>query len=135
MFSGDSLSYHKDRRFSTKDADHDTINYSCSTENHGAWWYGSCHYSNLNGQYYKGSETPAHAVGVLWVSWTGWRASLKTVTMKMRSATFPGQLYHVFILMFCTGNCLYVTKCSPLHPPLANLHRPCGICCKLSRRD
>jgi len=88
MFSGDSLLNHKDSPFSTKDADHDSWGGSCSTHYHGAWWYHSCRESNLNGLY----------SGVLRGSWLRWDESLKAVTMKMRSATFPGQPYHVFIL-------------------------------------
>ena len=135
MFSGDSLSPHKDTPFSTKDADHDRHSSSCSHWAHGAWWYTNCHDSNLNGHYYYESEIPARHRGVEWYTWTGYSESLKTVTMKMRSATFPGQPYHEFILKFCKSNYLYFTICSPLHPPLANLHRPCDISCMLSHRN
>ncbi|KAI0221349.1 Ficolin-2, partial [Lamellibrachia satsuma] len=55
--SSDSLSGHKDRPFSTKDADHDTYGGSCSIIYHGAWWYTTCHGSNLNGQYYREGES------------------------------------------------------------------------------
>ena len=132
MFSGDSLSYQKDMPFSTRDAEHDPLNgIHCSVSFHGAWWYGYGAWSNLNGQYYNESESYR---GVMWHTWKGYE-SLKAVVMKMRSATFPGQLYHVFILKFCKSNCLYLIKCSALHPPLANLHRPCGISCMLFHRD
>ena len=68
MFSGDSLSRHKDWPFSTKDADHDSSQGSCSILFHGAWWYAHCSDSNLNGQYYQESETPPHYGGVVWQS-------------------------------------------------------------------
>ena len=100
MHSGDSLSFHKDRPFSTKDADHDTHSKSCSDLFQGAWWYIRCHRSNLNGQYYQEGEQHRRARGLVWETWTGFNQSLKSVGMKMRSATFPGQQHHESILKF-----------------------------------
>ena len=100
MHSGDSLSFHKDRPFSTKDADDDAHSKSCSELFHGAWWYTRCHHSNLNGLYYQEDEHPPRARGIVWRTWTGYNQTLKSVAMKMRSATFPGQQYHEFILKF-----------------------------------
>jgi hypothetical protein len=45
---GDSLGYHNGKKFSTKDNDNDSSEYNCATVYKGAWWYGSCHYANLN---------------------------------------------------------------------------------------
>ena len=95
MFSGDSLSYHKDEAFSTKDADHDSDSVSCSFRYHGAWWFRNCYYSHLNGRYYQRNESCLMDRGIWWNTWMG---PLKSVTMKMRSATFPGQQYHESIL-------------------------------------
>ena len=90
--SGDSLSGHKDKPFSTKDADHDTYGGSCSSLYHGAWWYTACHSSNLNGQYYQEGDSVPYAKGVVWYAWKGHYVSYKTVTMKMRPAGFtPGE--------------------------------------------
>ncbi|KAK2162780.1 hypothetical protein NP493_1489g00022 [Ridgeia piscesae] len=85
---GDSLSGHRNKPFSTKDADHDTYSNSCSERYHGAWWYSRCHSSNLNGQYYQEGVNVPYAKGLVWSRWTGYYQSLKTVTMKTRSAAF-----------------------------------------------
>ena len=91
ILSGDSLSHHKNRSFSTKDADHDISRGSCSSLYHGAWWYTHCYLSNLNGQYYLEDESGQHYRGVVWSTWKEC-VLLKTVTMKMRPAGFaPGE--------------------------------------------
>ncbi|KAK3738542.1 hypothetical protein RRG08_048202 [Elysia crispata] len=43
------LSYHNNKPFSTFDRDNDVNPRNCALECHGAWWYRSCHESNLNG--------------------------------------------------------------------------------------
>ena len=92
ILSGESLSRHKDKPFSTKDADHDTYHASCSDRYHGAWWYTDCHDSNLNGQYYQEGEHVSYGRGISWNVWTGDYVSLKVVTMKVRPAAFtPGE--------------------------------------------
>lgn len=51
-FSGtayDALDYHRGRSFSTQDRDNDSDkNGHCAKHFKGAWWYGSCHLSDLN---------------------------------------------------------------------------------------
>ena len=51
--AGDSLAYHNGRRFSTRDQDNDVWSNNCASYywSRGAWWYGSCWTSNLNGVY------------------------------------------------------------------------------------
>lgn len=49
--SGDSLSYHQGRPFSTKDRDNDIAVTNCALSYKGAWWYKNCHRANLNGKY------------------------------------------------------------------------------------
>ena len=50
---GDSLSYHNGRKFSTRDQDNDNWGSNCAVSYKGAWWFKSCHHSNLNG-YHNG---------------------------------------------------------------------------------
>jgi len=71
------------RPFSTKDRDNDEGDGSCAQRFHGAWWYGACHQSNLNGAYLGGSHT-SYADGVEWAVWHGDYYSLKKVTMKLK---------------------------------------------------
>ncbi|XP_052075246.1 uncharacterized protein LOC127712688 isoform X1 [Mytilus californianus] len=73
--AGDSLAYHNGRTFSTKDDNRET----CAVNYRGAWWYGSCYHSNLNGQY-KGTK----AAGISWYYWKSTYDSIKTSTMMIR---------------------------------------------------
>ena len=61
--AGDSLAYHNGRKFSTKDRDNDISSGNCAVFS-GAWWYGGCHISNLNGLYLN----KYNARGVIWHS-------------------------------------------------------------------
>jgi len=55
-------------KFSTKDQDNDGWpGVSCAMTNKGAWWYNSCHKSNLNGHYYTGGRSSTD--GVVWHQW------------------------------------------------------------------
>ena len=59
FYLGDSLSdpnspMAQGMQFSTFDADHDLSSDNCAIAYHGAWWYNSCHASNLNGAYLGG---------------------------------------------------------------------------------
>ncbi|KAG8429640.1 hypothetical protein GDO86_019637, partial [Hymenochirus boettgeri] len=77
--AGDSLGYHKNRPFTTKDVDNDGHSTNCAEDFTGAWWYGECHQSNLNGQY-KSSNLN----GVSWRDAKGNRSTYKVSEMKFR---------------------------------------------------
>ena len=81
--AGDSLTYHNGMNFSTYDQDNDLFNGNCASSYKGAWWYKSCHYSNLNGRYLSGPHT-TYADGVNWRTWKGQYYSLKISEMKLR---------------------------------------------------
>ncbi|XP_049548210.1 angiopoietin-related protein 1-like [Anopheles darlingi] len=49
--AGDTMSYFKKIRFSTKDRDNDEYFFSCAHRHEGAWWYYRCTQANLNGPY------------------------------------------------------------------------------------
>ena len=72
FFSGDGLNekYHNGNPFSTYDADNDSWGYkNCAYEYVGAWWYGSCGTSCLNGFYYTSSSSPDFDSGIKWSAW------------------------------------------------------------------
>jgi hypothetical protein len=83
--AGDGMSYHSGMKFSTSDNDQDEWYWNCAAQYQGAWWYRSCHYSNLNGLYYPspGSQG-SYATGVNWYQLQGQYNSHKTVQMKFR---------------------------------------------------
>ena len=78
-FTGDSLTYHSGMPFSTYDNDNDNKTSNCAASHGGAWWYKSCHFSNLNGQY--GLDDPR---GIIWYHWLGYYYSLNQTQMMVR---------------------------------------------------
>jgi hypothetical protein len=78
---GDRLSWHSGLKFSTRDQDNDAFPGHCAVHyHHGAWWFGDCARSNLNGQYGSIGE-----LGPEYMSWKrGWEA-LKRTTMLIRA--------------------------------------------------
>ena len=81
--AGECLSAHNGKKFSTFDKDQDVDVSNCASAYKGAWWYGACHCSNLNGGYLGGTHE-SYADGVNWSTWKGYKYSLKTVVMKIR---------------------------------------------------
>lgn len=75
---------HKNKKFSTKDQDNDVSSSHCSVAYKGAWWYGACFRSNLNGPYKEGGHT-SYGYGVIWYDWKmSFYYALKTTEMKIR---------------------------------------------------
>ena len=85
--AGDSLTrFHNKMAFSTKDRDNDqSSKQDCAMRFKGAWWYSSCHESNLNGLYHHGPHQ-TYADGVNWLTWKGFQYSAKRAEMKIRPA-------------------------------------------------
>ncbi|XP_076109363.1 ryncolin-2-like [Mytilus galloprovincialis] len=78
--AGDSLKHHNNQAFSTKDKDHDSDSGDCAEVYKGAWWYGSCHHSNLNGLYIGNKKDYK---GLCWNRWKS-SQSMKTTSMMIR---------------------------------------------------
>ena len=85
--AGDSFSGTNGLPFTTKDQDNDTFDKNCAVQFKGAWWYSSCHSSNLNGMYLKGAHE-SHADGVEWHAFRGHYYSLKDTVIKIRPKDF-----------------------------------------------
>ena len=83
--AGDSLGYHANRKFSTHDRDHDSNSANCAQRYKGAWWYGSCYQSNLNGLYQGNPASDEN--GIAWQAWRGTTYSMRSVEMKIRPRT------------------------------------------------
>ena len=84
--AGDSLSYHNNMAFSTKDRDNDRWRgtHCAASYNTGAWWYNSCYYSNLNGQYLGNKYNNQ---GAVWYHFKNNNLSLKFTEMKLRPSS------------------------------------------------
>ena len=79
--AGDALTPHNNMAFTTKDRDNDSSSYkNCAVSYTGAWWYRSCHKSNLNGQY-LGDKSDNR--GARWYQFRD-SLSLKFTEMKLR---------------------------------------------------
>ena len=80
--AGDSLAYHNNMAFSTKDRDNDKWSRNCAVLRTGAWWHKNCQESNLNGPY-LGDKQSGSVNG-----WDTFRKSrsLKFTEMKLRTS-------------------------------------------------
>ena len=86
--AGDSLSYHRNMAFSTKDRDNDNSSTNCAAICKSAWWYNGCVSANLNGYYYHGQHTSAPWRGINWSTWKGRSYSAKRAEIKIRPVDF-----------------------------------------------
>ncbi|KAM7030492.1 angiopoietin-related protein 7 isoform 2-T2 [Acridotheres tristis] len=84
----DSLRYHNNTAFSTKDKDNDKCVDDCAQFRKGGYWYNCCTDSNLNGVYYRKGEHTKSMDGITWYGWHGSTYSLKRVEMKIRPEDF-----------------------------------------------
>ncbi|XP_040180162.1 ficolin-1-A-like [Rana temporaria] len=81
--AGDSLSYHKNQKFSTKDKDGDgSHRVNCAVFYTAPWWHKACFDSSLNGLYLKGEHTEKG--GIAWAKFRGIQYSLKFSEIKFR---------------------------------------------------
>ena len=84
--TGDSLSYHSASSFTTMDSDNDDKNDNCAVNSVGAWWYKSCHDSNLNGQYMGRGKKDSKEI--VWYHWKNSLQTLKTSQMMLRPKSY-----------------------------------------------
>ena len=79
---GDSLAYHNNMAFSTKDRDNNRGG-NCAVFLTSAWWYKNCNYSDLNGKYLGNKQ------GNRGLQWYHFRSSLslKFSEMKLRPSS------------------------------------------------
>ncbi|KAM3911142.1 tenascin-X isoform 2-T2 [Leptodactylus fuscus] len=78
--AGDSMSYHNNMIFSTRDRDTQRRILPCAMSYRGAWWYRNCHFANLNGLYNNNKDHQ----GINWKTWKGFEFSIPFTEMKMR---------------------------------------------------
>ena len=82
------MASHNDHPFSTYDKDNDQLTpTNCAKEFYGAWWYHSCHESNLNGRYFDPPVTHDGAA-MCWRKWKDTYESLLKTEMKVRPKIF-----------------------------------------------
>ncbi|XP_028848617.1 angiopoietin-related protein 7 [Denticeps clupeoides] len=86
--AGDSLRYHNNTNFSSKDKDNDKCVDNCADLRKGGYWYNCCTDSNLNGMYYRLGKHTKNSDGITWYGWHGPSYSLKKVEMKIRPQGF-----------------------------------------------
>ncbi|XP_053545134.1 ficolin-1-A-like [Bombina bombina] len=85
--AGDSLSYHNNTSFSTKDKGLNKSTRDCAICLKSGWWFKSCIYSNLNGLYLKSDDRVEFDQGINWYTGKGNYYSYKASEMKFRTQT------------------------------------------------
>ena len=83
--AGDSLlGWHNGAPFSIIDNDNDDYDVNCATNYIGAWWYKNCHASNLNAYNYGTSDPTPYARGIVRVTFSTYKQTLKWDIMAIR---------------------------------------------------
>lgn len=83
--AGDSLSFHRNMAFSTKDRNNGNGSAgSCALGSNSGWWFNGCVRASLNGYYYHGPHTSAEWRGINWLTWKGPKYSAERAEMKVR---------------------------------------------------
>ena len=83
--AGDSLDYHNNMNFTTKDRDHDEWPGNCADRATGGWWFRGCTAANLNGRYLGNVKDDT---GVKWWHWHSNYLSMKFAEMKLRPVSY-----------------------------------------------
>ncbi|XP_035796369.1 fibrinogen-like protein A [Anopheles albimanus] len=79
--AGDSMSYSKGMKFTTKDRDNDRLsNTQCAHYTAGAWWHNACTYVNLNGLYVNANNSTS----MLWFKFKDNQQGLSFSRMMIR---------------------------------------------------
>ncbi|KAI9575496.1 ficolin-2-like isoform X1 [Glossina fuscipes] len=79
--AGDSLRYHENAGFHTKDNDETK---ECVKKYKGGWWYKNCLRTNPNGIYYRTEKALFPGTGIYWRSFVDADESLKAIRMMIR---------------------------------------------------
>ena len=94
--SNDAMAFQNGHPFSTRDRDNDAWDRNCAAVYGGAWWYGGCFHSNLNGGYEyhtaeDGGGIVAGANRLVWYNGAGWihftRVEIKVRPKRCRAPT------------------------------------------------
>ncbi|CAK8674371.1 unnamed protein product [Clavelina lepadiformis] len=82
--AGDSLSFHNNRQFSTKDRDNDLAADQCALRHSpegAAWWFKDCFRSTLNAPWGRSNGAWTR---IIWHAWASHDTPMKATTMKVR---------------------------------------------------
>ena len=80
--AGDSLTYHNNMPFTTKDRDNDGYRYNCAIQHKGAWWFNGCRHSDLNAMHPDKKSSPT--TSMTWYHMDRERGTISFSEMKLR---------------------------------------------------